>query len=169
MGEERLLSTIVIHPATPEDADGIAEVFLDSAAYHARLDPERYGIPERTMIVERYRNGSQHPAESGDAVLTLVAEFAGQIVGFVDARLDRSPDPMHRDLVYCHIIEIAVRTESRNQGIGEQMVKAVEDWGRGMGAEFASLEYLAANTRVRSFYHERLGYRQAAITAIKRL
>ncbi len=76
---------------------------------------------------------------------------------------------MHRDLVYCHIVEIAVRTASRNQGIGQRLLTSAEDWGREMGAEFASLEYLAANTRVRSFYHERMGYRPAAVTAIKRL
>jgi hypothetical protein len=38
-----------------------------------------------------------------------------------------------------------------------------------MGAEFASLEYHAANTRAGLFYQERMGYRPAAITAIRRL
>ncbi|HLK18685.1 MAG TPA: GNAT family N-acetyltransferase [Bryobacteraceae bacterium] len=168
MGEAVLPSTIVIRPAIPEDSGGITEIFLDSAEYHAALDPERYGIPERAMISERYRSGRQHPPDT-ESALTLVAELRGEIVGFVDVRLDRSPDPMHRDLVYCHIVEIAVRTASRNQGIGERLLTSAEAWGREMGAEFASLEYLASNTRVRSFYHARMGYRPAAVTAIKRL
>jgi len=41
--------------------------------------------------------------------------------------------------------------------------------GRRRGAEFASVEYHTANVRASSFYQQRMGYRLAAITAIKRL
>jgi hypothetical protein len=41
--------------------------------------------------------------------------------------------------------------------------------GAGLGAAFASLEYHAADKRAGSFYQERMGYRPAAVTAIKRL
>ena len=38
-----------------------------------------------------------------------------------------------------------------------------------LGAKFASLEYHAANTRANLFYQERMGYRMASVTVIKRL
>ena len=76
---------------------------------------------------------------------------------------------MHREVIYCHIAEIAVRGEYQNQGIGGRLLRAAEAWGRQQGAEFASLEYHVANTRASLFYQERLGYRPASITAIKRL
>jgi ribosomal protein S18 acetylase RimI-like enzyme len=76
---------------------------------------------------------------------------------------------MHRNLVYCYIAEIAVHPDYRSQGIGERLVLAAEDWGRALGAEFASLEYNAANTRAGDFYRNRMGYRVASLTAIKRL
>jgi ribosomal protein S18 acetylase RimI-like enzyme len=155
--------------ATAEDADAITSVYLESAQHHATIDPERYTIPSREFISERYRNGRQYQADADSVVVTLVAESGGEIVGFVDARLDRSPDPMHKDLIYCHIIEIAVAERKRSQGIGEQLLRAAEDWGREHRAQLASLEYNAANTRAAAFYQQRMGFRVASITAIKRL
>jgi ribosomal protein S18 acetylase RimI-like enzyme len=160
---------ITVRPAVPEDADGIARTFLESAEYHACLDPERYLAPAAETISARYREGRQHPPDECGDSLTIVAELAGEIVGFVDSRLERSLDAMHREMIYCHVAEVAVRGLHRNQGIGGQLLRAAEDWGRRHSAEFASLEYHAANTRASEFYQRRMGYRVASITAIKRL
>ena len=110
-------AAIEIRPADPEE-DGIARTFLESAEYHAELDPERYSTPTVETISARYREGRQHPAHAGTEVMTLVAELSGEIVGFIDASLEQSPDPMHREMIYCHIAEIAVRCghpESRHR------------------------------------------------------
>jgi ribosomal protein S18 acetylase RimI-like enzyme len=160
---------ITIRPAVSADADGITRTFLESAEYHAGLDPERYFVPDFAEISARYREGRQHPPDADEEGTTLVAELRGEIVGFVDARLFRSPDPMHREMLYCHIVEIAVSRRYQSQGIGERLLAAAEDWGRGQGAKLASLEYLAANARAASFYQRRMGYHVAAVTAIKRL
>jgi ribosomal protein S18 acetylase RimI-like enzyme len=161
--------TITIRPAISADADGIARMFLESAEHHAILDPQRYWVPRFEPISARYREGQQHPPQAAEASVTLVAESHGEIVGFVDVRIDRSPDPMHREMTYCHIIEIAVSQRHRNRGIGAQLLHAAEDWGRRQGATFASLDYHSANTRAASFYQQRMGYHVASITAIKRL
>jgi len=160
---------ITIRLAVSADADGIAETFLESAEHHARLDPQRYSVPEFDMIAARYREGRQHPTGAGGTAITLVAELGGQVAGFVDARLEQSPDPMHRQITYCHISEIAVRSRHQNHGIGGRLLRAAEDWGRLQRAEFASLEYLAVNTRTAAFYRQRMSYQEASITAIKRL
>jgi ribosomal protein S18 acetylase RimI-like enzyme len=76
---------------------------------------------------------------------------------------------MHREMIYCHIAEIAVRREHWNRGVGGRLLRAAEDWGQRLGAEFASLEYLAANTRASLFYQKRMGYRVVSNIAIKRL
>jgi GNAT superfamily N-acetyltransferase len=159
---------ITIRPAAADDADGIARTFLESAEHHASLDPARYGVPSMAGIAARYRDGRQHPAGAADAI-TLVAELGCEIIGFVDARLDRSPDPMHRKLLYCVVVEIAVSRRHQGQGVGGQLLQAVEAWGREHGADFASLEYLVENTRAGDFYQRRMGYQPAHITAIKRL
>ena len=159
---------IAIRSAVAADADGITRVYMESAEHHASLDSERYWIPDAEAISARYSEGRQHP-ENGDAAITLVAELGGDIVGFVDVRLDRSPDPMHRDILYCHVIEIAVSRERQSQRIGERLLQAAEEWGRQQGAEFAMLEYNAANTRAGSFYQQRMSYRSAGHIMVKRL
>jgi ribosomal protein S18 acetylase RimI-like enzyme len=168
MRDEPSSAAVTIRPATSQDADGITHVYLESADFHAGLDAERFYIPERAAIVARYREGPQHRAHADGSSLTLVAELGGEIVGFVDLGLMRSPDPMHREMLYCHIVELAVSRHHQSQGIGALLLRAAEDWGREQGAELALLEYLTANKRATLFY-ERLGYRPAAVAAIKRL
>src|ERR1700712_1745866 len=107
MGEARYPAEIEIRPAIPEDADGIARTFLESAEYHAELDPDRYSTPPVDTISAHYRENLQHSAHRGGEA-TLLAELKGEIVGFIDVRLEQSPDLMHREMVYCHIVEIAV-------------------------------------------------------------
>lgn len=167
--EDTLRTAMNIRPAVPDDADGIARTYVESAEHHAQLDRERYWVPSVEVISARYRDGRQHPAEAHADSITLVADLGGEIVGFVDARLQRSLDAMHRDLTYCHVAEIAVSSRHQSQGIGARLLRAAEEWGRGHGAEFASLEYLSANARAGAFYQQRMGYRIASITAIKRL
>jgi GNAT superfamily N-acetyltransferase len=168
MEEPRRPVAIVIRQTTALDAEGIARVFLESAEYHASLDPERYSVPNADQVAARYRDGRRHPADPGETGITLAAELAGEIAAFVDIRLDRSPDPMHRDITYCHVVEIAVGAKHQSLGIGRLLLAAAEDWGRQNGATFASLEYLANNSRAAAVY-EHLAYRVASITAIKRL
>jgi len=83
--------------------------------------------------------------------------------------MDRSPDPMYKNLLYCVIVEIAVSRGHQSQGIGCRLLDAAEAWGRVHGADFASLEYLAENARAAESYRRRMGYWPAHITAIKRL
>jgi len=158
---------ITIRPAVADDADAITRVYLESAEHHARIDPERCWIPPADAISARYREGRQHPPDVEQSI-TLVAEIDGEIVGFVDVRLERSPDPMLRDFLYCHIAEIAVSSRQQSRGIGGQLLQAAEDWGRRQGAEFASLDYLVANARAGLLY-QRMGYGVAAMKAVKRL
>ena len=54
-------------------------------------------------------------------------------------------------MIYCHVSEIAVNREYQNQGIGERLLRAAEDWRRSQGAELASLEYHAAYKRAGEF------------------
>jgi len=161
------MSDLAVRPALPVDAEGIARAFLESAGRHAEIDPERYAVPELPAIVGRYRSGRQHPQDA--IAITFVADSSGEVVGFVDARLERPQDAMHRACIYCLIAEIAVLSSWRRKGIGELLLRAAENWGASQGAEFAFLEYLPANTSAAAFYRERMGYRVAAITAVKRL
>ena len=69
MSDARYPAAIEIRPAVPEDADGIARTFLESAEYHAELDPERYSTPTDETMPARYREGRQHPSHACREVL----------------------------------------------------------------------------------------------------
>ena len=169
MRQAASVNTLNIRPATIEDAAAVARIFLESAEHHARLEPERYWIPDHESVVARYRERGQLLLKGNADAITLLAVIDDEIVGFVDAALERSTDLMHRDLTYCHIVEIAVAGRHQSQGIGERLLREAEAWGRQHGADLALLEFLAANTRAGLFYQRRMGYRVVAQAAIKPL
>ena len=160
--------SVTLRPAVPADADGIAAIFVQSAAHHAQLEPGRYWVPAVEALAARYRDESL-ASNTLNRSTTIVAERDGEIVGFVDARLDRSSDPTHRDLNYCHVVELAVDSQHRSRGVGGALLRAAEDWGRAHGAAFAYLEYLVGNVRAGEFYERRMGYRVASLAAIRDL
>ncbi|HKV93787.1 MAG TPA: GNAT family N-acetyltransferase [Candidatus Angelobacter sp.] len=158
----------IIRRAVAEDVDGITRTFLESAEHHASLDSELYLVPAVERVAAGYREGRQHPSD-GCENITFVAELGGEIVGFIDARLYQPLDTMHREITFCLVSEIAVRRQNQNQGIGGQLLRKAEGWGRERGAEFALLEYHAANKLAGMFYQRHMGYRVTSITVTKRL
>src|SRR5271166_5524908 len=97
-----MMASVRIRRATPEDAEAISFIYMQSAELHARLAPERNHVPDRAVIETRYASGAQHPDDVPEAV-TLVADNAGRAVGFLDARLTGPSDPMYRPATYCFI------------------------------------------------------------------
>lgn len=166
VSEPRLLE-ITIRPALLKDAEQIAHVYLESARFHATLDSERYAVPLLETILARYQDRARSSATGGSST-TLVAQIDGEIAGFIDVGLEKSHDLMHRELTYSHVAEIAVSERYRDKGIGGLLLQEAEDWGRGKGAEFASLEFHRENKRAGLFYQKR-GYGPVSTTAIKRL
>lgn len=161
------MASVSIRRATPEDAEAILFIYMQSAELHARLDPDRNHVPERTEILERYRSGAQHPEDS-TASVTFIAEEAGRVVGFLDARLTKPFDPMYRPSTYCFIADVAVAEGQRGRGVGRTLMQAAEQWAAESGAEFVLLEYHVSNERAAALYAE-LGYRAGSVVAVKRL
>ena len=159
------MTSVRIRPATAADAEGITRVYLESAEHHAAIDPARYSVPGAATILERYRTGAQHPRHGLDCI-TFIAEIDGGVAGFLDARIERPFDAMHRPMVYCYVAEIAVAADRRSQGIGRLLMQTAEQWGREKGARVVSLEYNSKNPRAASFY-ERIGYEAATVLALK--
>lgn len=159
----------MIRHALHGDAEGVALIFLESAEHHSSLDSWLYFVPNLKQIAERYRRRDQHGPGTDDESVTLVAELNNEIVGFLDARLFRSSDPMHRELLFCQISEIAVSRRFQSRGIGAQLLQAAEHWGQEQGADMALLEYHSANSRAADFYRRKMGYRVTSITVVKDL
>lgn len=154
-----------IRLALPTDAEGITEVYMESAEHHAQIDPERCHFPDRNFIETRYRRGKQHPDPTAPAI-TLVAELNDKIIGFLDAQLQKPFDPMLRPFTYCFIADVAVAATHRSQGVGQQLLEAVELWAKEQKADYLSLIYNSGNPRAGELY-ARLGYQPGAISLTK--
>lgn len=85
-----------------------------------------------------------HPATS-----SWVAQREPQIVGFIVAR---------QVLDEIEILNLAVRPDSRRQGVATQLVRAVQQWAIEHGAGKSYLEVRASNTAAIRFY-ERHSFR----------
>lgn len=116
--------SIRIRPLEARDADALVEIQMES------------------------RESAQWPRESYEALAReeapcFVAETGGRVVGFLSAR--KLADEME-------ILNLAVASAARRQGIGSQLLREAMRWGARNGISKAYLEVRASNAAARQFY-----------------
>ena len=144
---------LTIRAAEASDLESIAEIYVDSARYHHAIDPVVHQVPDLDGAHERIR------AKLADPELEVyVAERDGVIVGFVEVKVVSMGQPggIMRTIPSAEI-GIAVRDGIRGGGIGTQLMRFAEDWGREHGCEAMVLDTAAANRGAIRLY-QRLGY-----------
>jgi N-acetylglutamate synthase-like GNAT family acetyltransferase len=88
-----------------------------------------------------------------DEHVLLVAERAGQVVGWIHAAQQELVESERR----CEILGLVVDPEQRRSGAGRHLVAAVESWARRRG--LAEVSVRSAITRAESHpFYERLGF-----------
>ena len=85
--------------------------------------------------------------------LLLVAEQRGEVMGFVHAH---NHNPVYAPPMKS-VVALAVRPEARKQGLGNQLILAVEDWARETGASGVRVNSGEAMTGALYFYKS-MGY-----------
>jgi len=126
--------------------------------------------PACTRLFHRRTHGSAAVLPASHRRLDRRVSPYRVLAGFRSSRRCRSRCcPARARTATREVRQIAVRRERWNQGIGGRLLRAAEDWGQRVGAEFASLEYLAANERASLFYQKHMGYRVVSSIAVKRL
>ena len=85
--------------------------------------------------------------------LLLVAEQRGEVVGFIHAH---NHEPVYAPPMKS-VVALAVRPEARKQGLGNQLILAVEDWARETGASGVRVNSGEAMTGALYFYKS-MGY-----------
>ena len=81
--------------------------------------------------------------------VTLVAELAGKVVGYIVAERGGRKTG--------HIITLDVRAEARRAGLGSKLMSAAEERLRAQGCSAVLLEVAVSNATAIAFYH-RQGY-----------
>ena len=84
----------------------------------------------------------------------FVVKDNGEIAGFVAGGVEDTGEE-----VYGHIMNLAVAPEYRRRGIGQQLIRRLEQEYAILGASGVQLEVRIGNTGAQEFYR-RLGYRE---------
>jgi GNAT superfamily N-acetyltransferase len=92
--------------------------------------------------------------EEDPATLLIVAEVEGELAGFIALHVQNL---VERDEPGCEVAGLVVGERFRRQGIGELLMKAVEDEARKLGGKYLVLNTAHRRSDAHSFY-EALGY-----------
>jgi Acetyltransferases len=141
---------LIVRSTVSTDAESIARISLECAEHLSSLDPAVYLVLWFERIGQRW--GERIERVDDPAAVSLIAEYGGELVVFVDAQLDQSPVAMFRDMLLCHVTEIAACRRMQRCGIGTRILHAAEEWGRERGADMALLEFHPENAEARIFY-----------------
>lgn len=127
----------MIRPATPDDAEAVARVHVETwrAAYAHALSPEGLVGLSVTQRAEMHRRSPP-----------VVAEVDGEIVGFVSVGPGADPDTDGE------LYAIYVLPDHWGGGIGRALMQAGEERLRELGHRHAILWVLEDNPRARRFY-----------------
>ncbi len=152
---ERRGSPPEIRPVTLDDLEVLIDIYLDTAAHHAAIDPEGFQVPARADVAVRLRRRIEGHGASAEYVAAILD---GRMVG--SASVD-FVDPLHPGSMMRSIptaeFGVSVVDGYRGRGIGRALIGHLEDWGRDHGIERMILNVSEANPDAIRLYHA-LGY-----------
>jgi GNAT superfamily N-acetyltransferase len=167
------MSGPIVRQIQPGDGDGCARAWRDAGRYYAALVPEVIHEPDAEGLVEWFEQAIAD--ERDDDALWLVAEDDGQVVGMIEATVERArPDgrwQLQRDLSRVRLLinALAVTDDHRRQGVGTILMEAAEEWGRQRGAVVAATDTNLHSPLSVPFYEDRMGYLRQAVILRKTL
>jgi ribosomal protein S18 acetylase RimI-like enzyme len=145
----------------PDDIEGLARVFLDSARYHEEIDDLPPLMSPATMEYARTRFARIKPDDKRGL---FVAEVDGEVVGHIEVSMRRDDDA---GFVGAYVEELAVAEAWRGRGVGTRLMAHGEKWAQDNGARSIMLDHLHTNAGAARLY-ERLGYGRRGILLGKR-
>jgi ribosomal protein S18 acetylase RimI-like enzyme len=118
-----LETAVIIRPAHPEDEETLVALHLEEIRFHEAHTPYSRVVPAiepafRQRLVRVWRSD---PIAEG-APLLLLAEQAGQVVGFTENWLSEMKGGWFVNGRYAYLNSVGVKEEARGQGIGRLLV-----------------------------------------------
>jgi len=165
------VSSVTVRPAQPGDGARIVLFSRDSADYYRELAPDAFRRPDEEGQAEWL--DSFLPAD-GEREIALVAEIDGEVVGYLEARLEEPLDSAryqtNPELADWRLFINALLTARSHwrRGVGSALVAAAEAWGREHGATVAIMDTFAESPVSVPFWQGR-GYRTRNVIMRKRL
>jgi GNAT superfamily N-acetyltransferase len=147
---------LAIRPVTLDDLETLVDVYLDTAAHHANIDPEVFHVPTREDVARRLRRRVDGRGRTGEYVAAMVGdEMAGS--ASVDLADPLEPGNMVRNVPTAEF-GVSVVEAWRGRGIGSALIAHLERWAADHGVERMILNVSEANDGAIRLYHA-LGYR----------
>ncbi len=145
---------MIVREAAPSDCEAMSALFEEVDALHAEARPDVFGDPPTPGRSVAYFDSKREA--QGAAV--FVAELDGLVVGCAIARLNVIPDiPILRAGRLAYLEELVVAPQCRRRGVGEALMRRVEDWARNQQVARLELTVWEFNRGAIEFY-QTLGY-----------
>jgi ribosomal protein S18 acetylase RimI-like enzyme len=159
------MTPVTVRLATQDDYEALCAVVAETDRFHADLVPHRF---RRVEGAARSLDWLAGLVGSPDGLL-LVAQGGAGLVGFLEGRVQESPEPpIHRPRRWLTIDGVGVLEGHRRAGVGRALMEAAHAWARARGLDEVELSVHAANREALAFY-ERLGYATAVHRLSRRL
>jgi diamine N-acetyltransferase len=137
-----------------DDYNGVAVVFDEIHELHRQALPHVFRAVEGRALERTYFEEVLTDPEAD----WLLAERAGEILGFASVRIVHAPDrPMLVPRRFAEVSSLAVRADHQHSGIGRALMQAAEHWAAGQAINEIQLNVWEFNGGAIAFY-ERLGY-----------
>ena len=150
---------ITIRPASAADKAELGRLGAELVRVHHGFDAARFMAPGPD-IEEGYGRflAAEH---ANDDVVVLVAERAGEIVGYVFAGIEpRSWKELRERAGFIHDVLVAER--ARGAGVADRLVEAAAEWLLARGVPRVMLWTAEKNVHAQRLF-ERLGFRRTMI------
>jgi ribosomal protein S18 acetylase RimI-like enzyme len=151
-----------IRDYTPSDRDGVIALIIALQRFEMQYATD-HATPDRAFG-EWYLEHTLESVRENDGAM-LVATHDGAPCGMIAGYEVDDPESRSR---YFYIAELSVAETMRGQGVGSQLIAAIEDVARRRGHTTAVIGVLIKNTRAHALY-DRLGFRDHAVRMRKKL
>jgi GNAT superfamily N-acetyltransferase len=155
--------SVTVRAVAADDGVVRASLWRESGRFFAGLDSSSAREPDSEGLIDWLDGIRERNAEDA-AVLMLVAELDGEVVGEVTARLFEPVASARWQLQLdlgrrrVHVDVLAVSGSARRAGVGTALMAAVEQWAVEQGATVITLETGLGNPTSVPFYKQRMGY-----------
>lgn len=164
-----------IVPATTEDVDAVADLWVDLAAdqrahgSHLLAAPNREAVREtvaRRAVVDVLLVARGSDADRGEGVAPALGSTDGPIRGFVSATVESGT--YEQDVTRGVVDNLYVEPPARGRGLGGDLLAGAEAALIDIGVDTVALEVMADNAAARRFY-EHHGYEPHRVELEKRV
>ncbi|MHA1959108.1 MAG: N-acetyltransferase family protein [Candidatus Thorarchaeota archaeon] len=143
-------SELVLRSATTDDIPTVAQLWAESALYHAEIE-SRFQYVEDIIrpTIEHFLNELQ-----SEKCYIAVAQLGEDIIGYIKANIfEKAPIHIHRRMGF--VDGLFVNPDVRRKGVGSGLWNKALDWMKQKSVSKAQLWVTSANAEAMEFWKKR--------------